>query len=150
MKTTLETRNLFGYRGGPIRLTTGSVANSPRLANNTREYYNSADMKIRVVAAIVLLLILALTGCRTQNHYYVVGTDEQKEELRQLFTLLEDETRQQSQMVLIEEIAGYLLQAGYPGRMRTFLTTFVERNPDHPYNAYFLLLVAKQYRDSSP
>ncbi len=149
MKTTLETKNLFGYLGGPIRLTTGSVANSPRLANNTREYYNGCDMKIRAVA-VVLLLILALTGCRTQNDYYVVGTDEQKEELRQLFTLLEDETRQQSQMVLIEEIAGYLLQAGYPGRMRTFLTTFVERHPDHPYNAYFLLLVAKQYRDSSP
>ncbi|MFP4374012.1 MAG: tetratricopeptide repeat protein [Spirochaetaceae bacterium] len=106
-------------------------------------------MKLPTIV-VALLLMLALAGCRTQNEYYVVGTEEQKEELRQLFALLDEEDQRQSQMVLIEEIAGHLLQAEYPGRMRTFLTTFVERNPDHPYNAYFLLLVAKQYRDSSP
>jgi tetratricopeptide (TPR) repeat protein len=106
-------------------------------------------MTMRAIA-LLLLPAMILLGCTTENEYYVVGSDEQKEELRQLFTLLEEEERAQRQMVLIEEIAGYLLQAGYPGRMRTFLTTYVERNPDHPYNAYFLLLVAKQYRESSP
>lgn len=148
MKTTLETRNLFGYRG-PIRLTTGSVANPPRLANTGHGYYNGRTMKVRALCLLVLV-ILVLAGCGSENRYYVVGTDEQKRELRQLFSLLDTEETAQRQMVLIEEIAGYLLQADYPGRMRTFLTTFVERNPDHPYNAYFLLLVAKQYTDSSP
>jgi tetratricopeptide (TPR) repeat protein len=109
-------------------------------------------MKRRAIALLLVtaLLLPLVAGCNGDNGYYIVGTDKQQEELGRIFTLLENENEPRREMVLIEEIAGYLLQAGYPGRMRTFLSTFVERHPDHPYNAYFLFLVAKQYRDSSP
>ena len=109
-------------------------------------------MKTRVIALALFaaLLFPILSGCNGDHDYYIVGTDKQQEELKRIFALLENEDEPRREMVLIEEIAGYLVQAGYAGRMRTFLTTFVERHPDHPYNAYFLFLVAKQYRDSSP
>lgn len=99
---------------------------------------------------IFFAVLTAMIGCQSDSAYYVVGSDEQQEELRDLFSLLEEEERPDREMVLVEQIAGHLVQAGEPGRMRTFLTSFVERNPDHPYNAYFLLLVAKQHRDTSP
>ncbi|MFP4637116.1 MAG: tetratricopeptide repeat protein [Spirochaetaceae bacterium] len=110
-------------------------------------------MRFRAIGIVVLTLFAAtaaLSGCRTQDEYYVVGNEEQQKELQRLFALLEEETEAEREMVLIDEIAGYLVNAGHPGRMRTLLTTFVERNPNHPYNAYFLLLVAEQYRESSP
>ncbi len=148
MNTRLESKNLFGYRG-LARLTVGSVADPLRLANNMRQYYNGPTMRISRLI-ILSATALVLLGCYSDSGYYVVGNDEQQEELRDLFSLLEEEEHPAREMVLVEQIAGHLVQAGEAGRMRTFLTSFVERNPDHPYNAYFLLLVAKQYRDSSP
>ena len=105
-------------------------------------------MRYRYVpAALAALLILAfLSGCARVDDYYIVGTTEQQQELRELFRLLDGNGDDEAaRVILIEQIAGHLLQAGYPERMRVFLTTHVENHPEDPFSAYYLLLVARNY-----
>lgn len=98
------------------------------------------------VAAITATVGVLLFSCSSVDDYYIVGTSEQQQELRELFGILsrngDDEA---ARVILLEHIAGHLLEAGYPERMRVFLTTHVETNPQDPYNAYYLLLVARNY-----
>jgi tetratricopeptide (TPR) repeat protein len=105
-----------------------------------------------LLAAAVLLPVF-VSGCRSEHAYYMVGSREEKQELATLFRLLEQEPESSSNMVvLIEQIAGYLYQAGHPEKMTVFLTSRIADNPDDPYNAYYLLLIAQHYKstDSAP
>ena len=93
-----------------------------------------------------LLLVVFLISCGGDGDYYIVGSSEQQQELRELFQILDKNGDDASaRPILLEHIAGHLLEAGHPERMRVFLTSHVETNPEDPYNAYYLLLVARNY-----
>lgn len=101
--------------------------------------------------AVVLLSLLLLFGCASQDEgFYLVGNEEQQEETAELFRLLEETEDPRRQVALIEHISSHLLAVGYPSRMRILLTSHVESHPRDPYNAYYLFLVAQSYEDTSP
>ncbi|TVQ40563.1 MAG: tetratricopeptide repeat protein [Spirochaetaceae bacterium] len=98
-----------------------------------------------MVVAVALAAVI-LISCAGESGYYIVGTSEQQQELRELFRILDRNGDDDSaRVILLEHIAGHLLEAGYPERMRVFLTSHVETYPEDPYNAYYLLLVARNY-----
>jgi tetratricopeptide (TPR) repeat protein len=93
------------------------------------------------------LLFLTFAGCSHPYAYYMVGTWEQKREMKELFRLLDAEEEQgENRFILIQQISNRLNNAGYPDRLILFLTTYAEKNPDDPYNAYYLGAVAAAYR----
>ncbi|MFN2310985.1 MAG: tetratricopeptide repeat protein [Spirochaetia bacterium] len=95
---------------------------------------------------VVLMIILSFSGCRSRNDYFLVGQSEQRVELSRLFEMLEaPDASYESRVVLIEQITGELYNAGYPQRMQVFLSRYIEDNPDDPYIAYYLLLLAQHY-----
>ena len=109
-----------------------------------------------IIAAIVLML---LSGCRNPGdwfydrfldpvNYYIVGDSDEREQLRRLFT--EAETRSgdyESSLTVMQQIIRILHNADQNEKLNLFLTAYVENNPEDPFNAYYLLMVAENYNN---
>jgi tetratricopeptide (TPR) repeat protein len=81
-------------------------------------------------------------------HHYLAGSKAQQEELKQLFTTLSEEESPENRFILIQEIIKVLNSTSRKELLNLFLTTNVERNPGDPFNAYYLLIVAQQYKQN--
>jgi tetratricopeptide (TPR) repeat protein len=92
-------------------------------------------------------------GPAKTDPYYLVGNQEDRENLAELFTLLAGEAEKgENQFTLIREIANtYARQGEYP-RLVNFLSRRTNEFPDDPYNAYYLLMIAYAYlqQDAAP
>jgi tetratricopeptide (TPR) repeat protein len=96
----------------------------------------------------VLLAAVALLSCKTPDSYFVAGSPEQREELTALFSALERQDQVgEARFIPIQQISSILLNAGEVEKLNLFLTTYVERHPKDPFNGYYLLLVAENYKD---
>ena len=101
------------------------------------------------VSALVGGLILAATACTRVDGYYVVGTAEQRQQLRQLLTMVaRDDLAGENRFILVQQISYYLVQAGHPERQITFLTSYAQQHPKDPYVASHLLTVAEAYLEA--
>ncbi|MDC7124913.1 MAG: tetratricopeptide repeat protein [Spirochaetales bacterium] len=117
-------------------------------------------MKKIVLTSFVLIFILLFTGCRNPKqwfysrfvdpvNYYIVGDSNNKKELRKLF--YEKELREgeyESTFTVMQQIIKLLLNADEKAKLNLFLTTYTENNPEDPFNAYYLLVVARDYQNS--
>ena len=87
------------------------------------------------------------------NPYYISGTKEEKDILRNYFAMLASETENSmEQFALIREIANtYLRQKNY-GKLINFLGSRIHSNPSDPNNAYYLFMIAYSYQqmDANP
>jgi tetratricopeptide (TPR) repeat protein len=81
-------------------------------------------------------------------HHYLAGDDAQKEELKQLFTALDEEKSPENRFILIQEIVKVMNSTSRKELLNLFLTTYVEEHPRDPFNAYYLLIVAQQYKQN--
>ena len=79
--------------------------------------------------------------------YYITGTKEDQDTLRNYFTLLETEAESsREQFAVIREIANtYIRQKEY-GKLINFLSSKVHQFPQDPYNAYYLFIIAFGYQ----
>ena len=108
-----------------------------------------ANTPLRLCAIICFALVAS--ACSNPRAFYIVGSPQRQRELGLLFERLDTENLSgQERVTIIEQVAGYLVSAGYPERMRVFLTTYVDQHPKDAYSAYYLLLVAKSYAETSP
>jgi hypothetical protein len=120
-----------------------------------------------LLAGLLLAGLLLLSGCRSPaeggtDSYYLTGAGPQRELFRDLFQLLENETRPgPEQFAVILEIAGEYGKLKEYGKLITFLSSrSAERGavsrggatgrgdddgPGDPYTAYYLLLIAYAY-----
>lgn len=95
------------------------------------------------------LLLLLLSSCLSHNDYLAVGSAEKKGETKKLLELLQKEKDGgENRFILIQQIANNINLAGYPERLNLFLTSYVEKNPEDPFNAYYLLMVAQNYKSA--
>jgi tetratricopeptide (TPR) repeat protein len=102
-----------------------------------------------VISCVVLAATYALVSCSRVPGYYVVGTAEERRELRQLLTRLEREDLDaESRYIVVRQISGVLAHAGHTERQVTFLTTYAFAHPGDPYLASYLLTVAETYDES--
>ena len=112
-------------------------------------------MKKKIIIGILLLIILLsgfwgiYTTLLNQQPYYVVGTDKEKSELLRLSkTMDEQSSNPEANFILIQEIVKILHAQGELEILNLFLTTYVEKNPEDPFNGYYLLLTAQNYLKS--
>jgi tetratricopeptide (TPR) repeat protein len=107
----------------------------------------------RIFWALSLLGILAVcatgdspSGGNGADPYYITGTGDQQQELRDLFKLLAMESRSgEEQFSVIREIAGSYAQSKEYGRLINFLSAWTRDHPEDPYAAYYLLMIAYAY-----
>lgn len=116
-------------------------------------------LKQIAVTPVCILVVYIFIGCErfelpaflsNQNPYgyYLENAGEHREELEQLFTLLEEnEGPYESRFIVIRQIIIILHGSGSRLQLNHFLTTYVENNSDDPYNAYYLLIVAENFRE---
>jgi len=110
-------------------------------------------MKLKILIPITLLLIiLIVTGCKIYSQivhpipYYVIGTEEERDELLQLSkTMKEQSENPETNFVLIQEISKILHNEDELEILNLFLTTYVEKNTNDPFNGYYLLMTAQNY-----
>jgi len=112
-----------------------------------------------LVFALVAALAVACAGAiwltfgpSDGRAYLLAGLGERDAEQRELLRLLDrGKGDVESRFVLMNRIAGNLLAARRPSSVVVFLTSAVEENPEDPYNAYWLLMVAHAYlAESAP
>ena len=101
----------------------------------------------------LLLALLTLGACsRSSDRYLLDGLGTGRTEQRQLLALLGNKQNDaETRFALMNRIAGNLLSDDQRAELILFLTTSVEKYPDDPYNAYWLLMVAHTYlQDEAP
>jgi tetratricopeptide (TPR) repeat protein len=80
----------------------------------------------------------------------VNGLENGKDEQRQLIALLNTgKYNAETRFALMNRIAGNLLAEKQSSSLILFLTSSVDKHPDDPYNAYWLLMVAHTYLDEN-
>jgi tetratricopeptide (TPR) repeat protein len=85
--------------------------------------------------------------------YYVTGSHENREQLRDLFMLLHDAgNNSENTFAVVREIANNFAKNREYSRLIHFLSKRTIIYPDDPYNSYYLLMIAYAYtqQDSLP
>ena len=115
-------------------------------------------------AALPLLLTLAVLavacgktpgghGSAKIDPYYIIGSKENREQLRDLFALLSDGSNSaEGNFAIVREIANNFAREGEYARLTHFLSGRTINYPDDPYNSYYLLMIAYTHiqQDSLP
>ena len=117
-------------------------------------------MRRTVFTWLLLLIVLTLfSSCQNPRdwfysrfldpvNYYIVGDSEDRDQLRRLFA--ETENRKgdyEGAFTIMQQIIKITHNAGENEKLNLFLTAYVENNPDDPFNAYYLLMVAENYHE---
>jgi tetratricopeptide (TPR) repeat protein len=117
--------------------------------------------KVKITLLIIALTVLASVCGKTLYNpsavkidpYYITGSRENKEYLRELFTLLvKEDNSAESAFAVVREIANNFAKAKEYGRLIHFLSRRTINFPHDPYNSYYLLMIAYAYmqQDSLP
>jgi hypothetical protein len=122
--------------------------------------------KHRIITKLSLILIafmgLFATVCEKTlpssvpayiDSYYVTGSRENREQLRDLFTLLyNDSSNVESIFAVVMEIANNLARNKEYSKLIHFLSERTINFPDDSYNSYYLLMIAYAYmqQDAPP
>jgi tetratricopeptide (TPR) repeat protein len=97
---------------------------------------------------LLSIACLSAAGCARVDGYFVVGNAEQRQQLRQLLTMLKREDLVgENRFILVQQISYYLMQAGRRERQIAFLRAYVLDHPKDDYNAQHLLTIAEAYRE---
>ncbi len=111
---------------------------------------------------LLMVVVFVALSCKARfagplsgsfGSYYLAGSAADREILGDLFGLLAAEpTAGEEQFSVVREIANEMLRLKQYGKLANFLTEWVSRNPDDPYNAYLLLMTAYIYvqQDAKP
>ena len=77
------------------------------------------------------------------DQYYITGSEEDKNNLKELFHLLKmEETGSEGEFAVTREIAASFARLKDFDRVINFLSARVINNPSDPYNSYYLLMIA--------
>jgi tetratricopeptide (TPR) repeat protein len=114
-------------------------------------------MESRKFFAVLAAVLLLITACdRAENWpdpYYITGSRENREHFLELFRLLKmEEPGTEDEFAVTREIAASFVRLKDFDRLIHFLSAEIINNPAHPYNAYYLLMIAYAYMrvDSLP
>jgi tetratricopeptide (TPR) repeat protein len=103
----------------------------------------------------LIFLAFVFSGCgKTENRagsgriepYYITGSPQDRETLRDLFVLLAEESSSgEDQCAIIREIANTYLRLKEYGKLIYFLSSRTNMFPGDPYNSYYLLMIGYAY-----
>jgi tetratricopeptide (TPR) repeat protein len=119
---------------------------------------------IKVFLSIIVFTLL-FTACNASHifstaddstivdPYYITGSDKFRENLHDLFYLLEEEkSAGERQFAIVREIANEYIRHKEYGKLSNFLSAWVDEHPNDVYNAFYLLMIGYAYteQDASP
>lgn len=98
-------------------------------------------------------LILAGFACAVlilscgSNSRYLRGIKDRRPELAKLFSQLKKQAdNNESRFIIMHQIIKIMLQEDQIDNLNLFLTTYTESHLEDPFNGYYLLVVAQNYR----
>ena len=104
-------------------------------------------MKKRVIFTIlIIILTLSFTSCYREGYYINLGRSERKVFTR-LYSSLQGEELYEKKFIIMRQLLELLSGAASNAEINLFLTTYVEQNRPDPFNAYYLMIVARNYRE---
>jgi hypothetical protein len=103
--------------------------------------------KIIIFSFIIIFYSIIMFSCDLQpndiDQYYITGSNEDKEKLNELFTLLnQEEPGSESEFAVTREIAANYARLNDYDRLIRFLSSKTINNPADPYNSYYFLMIA--------
>jgi tetratricopeptide (TPR) repeat protein len=97
--------------------------------------------------ALVFFSVLLLTFCAEKEQYFTLENKEAEEELTKLVGLLEENKKNSERnFIILQQIIKILNSAENPEKLNYLLTTYVEEHPEDLFNAYYLFVVAQNYK----
>ena len=100
----------------------------------------------RIAATAILAAGLFLSSCNGSRAIWLVGSQEDKHELRVLMGMLDERSASPlERFAAVREISSILLRQKEYGRLATFLTDIADRRPDDPYDAWYIFTSAWCY-----
>jgi len=102
---------------------------------------------ICVLSLIIITFNILSCNMKTSadgiNPYFITGSREEREKLRVLFNLLEnEEPGSEGEFAVIKEIAANFTKMTDYERLIHFLSEKTINNPNDPYNSYYYLMIA--------
>ena len=107
-------------------------------------------LKNRFFTILSIAFLVSATSCSNGSRNYLTDDlDGNRKDQRQLIQLLNSgHPDAETRFALMNSIAENLLAEKKTDNLILFLTSSVEKNPDDPYNAYWLLMVAQTYLET--
>jgi tetratricopeptide (TPR) repeat protein len=100
----------------------------------------------RLILPIIFIILFA-ASCGNPNSYFAEGEKQERKFLLQVMEDLKNpELSSEGRYILNQQIIKALIGEEYRQKLNLYLTTYVENHRDDPYNGYYLLLVAKNYK----
>ncbi|TFG64967.1 MAG: tetratricopeptide repeat protein [Spirochaetales bacterium] len=98
-----------------------------------------------LVTAFMCFLLFSSCG----GAVYLQGVKEKKPELKKLFSQLKKQTvNNESRFIIIQQIIRIMLQENETEALNLFLTSYTEENSADPFNGYYLMVVAQNYKQA--
>ena len=101
---------------------------------------------IKKILFIIIITSLYTVSCINNEHYISVERDDRRE-FNTLHDALYSETVFEKKFIIMRQIFDLFDGVIGNGELNLFLTTYVEKNPLDPFNGYYLMIVARNYRD---
>jgi len=107
---------------------------------------------LRILCGLqIILLINGLSSCSSEESVLQGASAEEKAELAQLMSLLEEKTEENSDdtekiFILWEKIITLYLDYGQSRELLTLLGNYVQKHPEDPFNGYYLYTMAQEHR----
>jgi tetratricopeptide (TPR) repeat protein len=106
-------------------------------------------MAWKKVLPFLFATLFSIVSCSSRENYFAAGSKEKKGETKKLLELLSRENDgSEARFILIQQIVNNLMANGFPDRINVFLTTYIEKNPTDLFNAYYLFIVAQNYKNA--
>ena len=110
---------------------------------------------MRQLSIILLATVIFSLSCnfKDDDNYYIFGSSQNRDELENLFALLDDKNNPtEINFTIIREIANTFAREKEYGRLIHFLGDHIINYPNDIYNSYYLLMIAYAYmqEDSLP
>ena len=113
-------------------------------------------IKILSVSTLIVVMIVSFSRCQGVNivpafngsasnisPYFITGTEAEQGTLRDLFSLLAEETENsREQLAIIKAISNIYLRQGEFNTLINFLSSWMHQHPEDPYAAYYLFMIA--------
>ncbi len=103
-------------------------------------------MKRIIFLLLITALFFSLSGCDKSGYYLSLDKGE-KSKFNELYKQLETEASYEKKFIIMRQILEFLSGKASNGEKNLFLTTYVEKNQNDPFNAYYLMAVARNYRE---
>lgn len=96
---------------------------------------------------LIICVLLTLISCNKGGYSHYIDSDNpNREKLEELFPLLDrQQEHSENRFTIMSEIIAMMLKQRSIGKLNLLITTYINENPDDPYNSYYLLLLSSAY-----